>query len=252
MDLPELVGRMSRRGMPPSTHVAWMARSFGRRDLAPLRPDDVAALAGILRAVDVPAGTRLLSVGDPADTAYIVESGEVDIFTRRDGLRSLVSIQRAGGVFGDVPLLCAMPFPFDAVARRDARLLEVGHDELIEVLSTHPAIGLRWLSSAVRRLEHANRRLASLTTGDLGQRVAVLLADEVTVLPPPGRRTVDIELTQGEIAALLGASRQSVNRILRELGEAGIVSTAYGRVVVEDAETLFHRAGLGAPAAPSC
>jgi len=251
MDMSRLTERLTGNSMPPGTHVAWLARSFGRRDLAPLLHDDVAALSEILRSVVAPAGTKILATGDPADAAYIVESGEVELLSRHGGRRSLVSIQRAGGVFGDVPMLCALAFPFDAVARRDSRLLVVGHDELLDILSRHPAIGLRWLSSAVKRLEHANRRLAALASGDVAARVTVLLADEVAGQPDHDR-PIEIDLTQSEIAALLGVGRQAVNRAIQKLADDHVVRTAYGRVLVDDPAALLDRGGRAFPVAPSC
>ncbi len=202
------------------------------------------------------AGETIVRAGETARAAHIVERGEVELFTRVGGERSLVSIQRAGGVFGDVPLLCGVGLPFDAVARSDSRLLLVREEDLLDLLAEHPAIGLRWLSSAVRRLEHANRRLASLTTGDVAERVVVLLADEivgrgpVTATGPVSTAVVD--LTQAEIAALLGASRQAVNRVLRDLAGEGVLHTDYGRVVVDDPAAVVARGGRAFPTAPSC
>lgn len=228
-------------------HVAWITRDFGRRDYSPLSAADVAALAEMLELVEVEAGQRILSPGETADRAYIVERGEVELLVRRGGRRALISIQRAGGVFGDVPLLCEMPFPFLAVARTEATLLRLDRDRLLELLAAHPAVALRWLVNVVRRLERANRRVVELTMGDLRSRVVALLADELVA---DGRRR-RVGLTQAEMAALLGASRQSVNRVLRGLADEGLVGQRYGQVEIADAERILELAG-GAARAGVC
>lgn len=219
------------------THAAWIARSFGRRDFAPLTTADLEALSGILETVPVEAGQKILSPGHPADAAYIVQAGEVELFVRRGGRRMLIGIQRVGGVFGDVPLLCEMPFPFSAVARRESTLLRLERGALLDLLSRHPAIALRWLTSVVKRLELANRRILELTVGDLRGRTLALFADELV-----GGAGV-VRLTQAEIAALLGATRQSVNRVLGQLTDEGLIRREYGEVEILDAERLLELAG---------
>lgn len=219
-----------------TTHVAWLARRFGRRELAPFTPADVAALSRTLERVELRAGEVLHRAGEAAEAAYVVERGEVELTISRGGSRHLIAIQRPGGVIGDVPLLCAMPAPYTARARSDATLLTIRNDALLDLLAAHPAIALRWLTSTVRRLEHANRRIVALTVGDLRDRVVALLADEL------GDGEV-VDLTQAEIAGLLGASRQSVNRVLGELAGEGLVRTGYGAVDVADPRRLLELAG---------
>lgn len=234
------------RGM--AGHVAWMARDFGRRDRAPLSAEDVEALARFLEPVEARAGQRILSPGEPAEAAYVVERGEVELLVRKGRRRALVAIQRTGGVFGDVPLLCDIPFPFVAVARTEATLLRLDRDQLVDLLSTHPAIALRWLTNVVKRLERANRRVVELTVGDLRARTLALLADEV--IGHDGHRA-QVRLTQSEIAALLGATRQSVNRVLRRLAGEGLVEQRYGEIEVTDPERIIQLAG-GGPLARVC
>lgn len=221
-------------------HLAWLARRFGRSDLAPFSPHDVEALSRTLERVEAPAGTRILSAGEAADTCYIIVSGEVALLLPGEDGRRLLAIQRSGGVVGDVPLLCEMPSPYLALARSDTDLLALHHDALLELLHTHPAVALRWLTSTVRRLEHANRRLVALTVGSLRDRVVALLADEVAGEAGAGAR---VGLTQSELAALLGASRQGVNRVLGELVEEGLIRTGYGSVEVTEPGRLLELAG---------
>lgn len=216
-----------------ASHARWLARGFGRLHLAPLTSADLLVLSDVLEVIRVEADERILSPGQPAEGAYIVEAGEVHLFLRRGGRRLLVSVQRTGGVFGDVPLLCEQPFAYTATARTDATLLKLRRSDLNDLLADHPAIALRWLSSVVQRLELAHRRIVELAVGSLRLRTLALLADEVS----GGGR--EINLTQTEIAALLGASRQSVSRVLTELTAQGLVSQQYGSIEIVDPERLL-------------
>lgn len=246
MDVRATLARlMPAGGADMATHVAWLARRFGRSELAPFTSADVAALSRTLERVELHAGELLHRAGEAARAAYVVERGEVELTVSRGGTRHLVAIQRPGGVIGDIPLLCAMPAPYTARARADAALLTIRQDALLELLAAHPAIALRWLTSTVRRLEHANRRIVALTVGDLRGRVIALLADELA-------EGEVIDLTQAEIAGLLGASRQSVNRVLGELTSEGLVRTGYGTVEVTDPRRLLELAGQQGLAGGRC
>lgn len=217
-----------------ASHAKWLASSFGRPELAPLTSADLLVLSDLLDPIRVEAGQRILSPGQPAEGAYIVEAGEVQLFLRRGDRRLLVSVQRTGGVFGDVPLLCEQQFAYTATARTDATLLRLGTSDLNRLLVEHPAVALRWLSSVVQRLELAHRRIVELTVGSLRSRVLALLADEA------GGGITEVRLTQTEIAALLGASRQSVSRVLAELTAEGLVRRQYGSIEIVDSERLLE------------
>jgi CRP-like cAMP-binding protein len=232
---------MSRGDRGMATHVAWIARDFGRPDLAPFSTVELEELSRILEPVEVEAGQKILAPGQPAEAAYIVRDGEVELALRRGPRRLIVGIQRTGGVFGDVPLLCEMPFPFAAVARTRTSLLKLPRESLTELLSRHPGIALRWLSSVVKRLEQANRRIVELTVGDLRARTLALLADELVRVEAPAQ----VALTQGQIAALLGASRQSVNQVLGALAKEGLLRPQYGGIEVTDPEAVLRLGRAG-------
>ena len=103
-----------------------------------------------------------------------------------------------------------------------------GHFE--ELLATHPQVSRRWLTSVSQRLARSHSRLTSLLGQPLEIQVAQLLLEE----------HVDdvVSLPQTTVAALLGARRPSVNRVLRKLARGGLVEISYGRVQILDAEAL--------------
>lgn len=217
-----------------AAHAAWLARDFGRREMAPLTAADVDVLSRTFQPMEVKAGTKLLSAMREPDAAYIIESGEVELVMRRGTRRLVLGIARVGDVIGDVPLLCNMAPPFSAIARTDAKLLKLERAALQDLLEKYPAISLRWLSSLVRRLEQAQRRIVALMVGDIRSRTLAILGEELLATGHS-----EVRLSQGEIAALLGATRQSVNRVLGQLSAEGLINQRYGKIEILDPDRIL-------------
>lgn len=223
-------------------HAAWMARCLGRGDLFPFSPREVEELAATIGVRRVPPGTRLLREGELVDFIGLVEEGELEL-TRRVGLRRVVlQILRSGDMLGDVPYFCRTGSPFDARALTDVVLIAIDGAALARLFATRPAICQRFLYSLASRLERMQRRLLELTTGDLRSQIAALLLDET------GGGPGVLRLPQATLAQLLGATRPSVNRILKSFEAEGSVRLRYRTVEVVDAAALA-RAAAG-PAAP--
>lgn len=217
-----------------AAHAAWLARDFGRREMAPLTTSDIEVLSRTFQPVQVKAGTKLLAAMRQPDAAYVLEAGEIELVMRRGARRLVLGIARAGDVISDVPLLCNVAPPFSAIARTDAKLLKLERAALQDLLEKHPAISLRWLSSLVRRLEQAQRRIVALMVGDIRARTLAILGEELFAA---GRS--EVRLSQGEIAALLGATRQSVNRVLGQLSAEGLLRQQYGKIEILDPDRIL-------------
>lgn len=237
MELTSALSMLRDRGAMAS-HAAWLARDFGRREMAPLTTSDIEVLSRTFQPMAVKAGTKLLAAMRAPDAAYIIESGEVEIVMRRGTRRLVLGIARSGDVVGDVPLLCDIAPPFAAIARTDARLLKLERAALQELLEKHPGISLRWLSSLVRRLEQAQRRIVALMVGDIRARTIAILAEELLAASRS-----EVRLSQGEIAALLGATRQSVNRVLGQLASEGLIQQQYGKIEIPQPDRILELAG---------
>ncbi|MFN2614613.1 MAG: Crp/Fnr family transcriptional regulator [Actinomycetota bacterium] len=223
-----------------ATHVAWVARSVTRPDLAPLTPDELASLARVAGSASVQEDAVIARAGDETDTAYIVLNGEVELHVAEQGRHGVVGIVRDGGSFGEIPMLCEMILPFSAVATQPTQLIQIERARLADVMREAPEVAARWMTNTVRRLEYANRRIAALTVGDLRNRLLSVLAEEAE----SGNA---VSLTQTELAALLGATRQSVNRVIGKLAREGVVRQRYGVVeIIDHAALLRSIADVGA------
>ena len=112
--------------------------------------------------------------------------------------------------------------------------LFLARDGFEQLLATHPAIARRWLSSVAQRLAASQARVLALLGGSLAAQTVSLLAEEAV----DGR----VELPQRTLAAMLGAARPSLNKILKELERDGLIRISYSTIEVLDAVRLVARA----------
>ena len=209
-------------------HAGWMARCVGRGELAPFSDAEIAELERVIGGRHAAAGSPLLEQGSDADHIGIITRGEVELTHRRRGRRAVLQVLHPGDVYGDIPLLCALPTPFGARAASDVRVIELDAARFWALLEQRPQVCRRVLFSVASRLERMQRRLLTITAGDLTHQVAALLLDET------GPEAGIVPLSQVTIAELLGATRPSVNRVLKTLEAAGHLRLSYRRIEVLD------------------
>lgn len=211
--------------------AAWIARCVGRGAASPLGPEDVVALASRITPAEFRRDEVLFGgVAGDRPGVWIVRSGhvELDVVTPRG--RVVVGVLRPGDVEGDLPLLLDLPVPYSARAVDDTVCLHLSPADFESLLGRHPAVSRRWLSSVAQRLATSHGRLISLLGRPLVAQVAGLLLDESD--------EGTVRLPQRTLAAMLGAARPSLNKVLKDLERQGLVAVDYGAVRVLDEDGL--------------
>ncbi|MFQ5523372.1 MAG: Crp/Fnr family transcriptional regulator [Acidimicrobiia bacterium] len=214
-------------------HLDWLARSFGRPDYVPLGPADVELIRSVGEVVSKYPGTHLFKEGAAADAAFLVESGEVELYRGSGPGRRVVARVGPGSVLGDIALFGGTPYVSSARSVGKVRAFRFARDRLLPELARHPALCLRWLVAGLRQLEETQRRVIRLMHKTVLAQVADLLVEEA-------ERRAEIQLSQSTIAALLGVSRQSVNEALGRLREQGAVETGYRNIRILDRAKLIE------------
>lgn len=217
-------------------HFAWLARSFGRTDYLPLTPTDLEALAEAGSYVDKYPGTHLFREGQDADAAFVVQRGEVELYRTRAAGKRVVGRVRPGAVIGDIAMFQGRPYISSAKAVGPVRAFRLERRRLIPVLIEHPVIAMRWLVAGLSQLEATQQRVIRLMHRTVREQVAEVLLDEADDYG-------EIHLSQGSLADLLGASRQSVNEALAGMREDETIETGYRMIRVLDRERLANVAG---------
>ena len=208
-------------------HMAWLARSFGRADYAPLTNQDLEVLIGVAELVSKYPGAHLFREGSEASAVFLVESGQIEVYRGEGGVRRVVAQVGPGAVLGDIAMFGGGPYVSSAQALTRVRVFRFARDQLLRELARNPAICLRWLVAGLRQFEGMQRRVIRLMHKTVLGQVADLLGEEAD---PRG----EVNLSQTTIATLLGVSRQSVNEALGRLREQGAVETGYRHIRVLD------------------
>jgi CRP/FNR family transcriptional regulator, cAMP and macrophage regulator len=214
--------------------AAWVARCVGRGESAPLRQEDVTALAATLSVCRFPPGGALFRSGEQSPGVWIARQGRIELSVGSGRRRAVVQLLRAGDVDGDIQLLLDMPLVYSGRALSDVTCLFLARDDFEHLLATRPPIARRWLSSVAQRLAVSQARVLGLLGGSLTMQTAKLLADEAV----QGR----VELPQRTLAAMLGVQRPSLNKVLKDLERDGLIRIAYSSIEIPDPARLAARA----------
>lgn len=211
--------------------AAWVARCVGRGETVPLGPEDVEALASSLQPRNLAPGAVLFSAGTGPAGVWMIQSGSVELSVGSGRKRAVLAVLREGDVDGDIPLLLRMPPPYTARALDRLSCLYLAPDEFDRLLTRRGQLARRWLTSVATRLANSQTRLVGLLGGTLTAQTARLLLDEA-------ERDGRIALSQATLAAMLGARRPSVNKVLGELAGAGLIDLAYRSIRIADRDGL--------------
>jgi CRP-like cAMP-binding protein len=209
--------------------------------------DDEAALAlrSSMTEARLRRGEVLFHEGDSGDKLYLVTDGKVKLGrTSSDGRENLLAILGPGQMFGELSLFDPGPRSATVTAVTETSLLSLSHDDLLRWLEGRPTVALGMLSQIAGRLRRANDVNADLVFSDVPGRVAKALLD----LADRFGRTADDgvhvhhDLTQEELAQLVGASRETVNKALADFASRGWLRLEPRSVVIMDVERMKRRA----------
>ena len=208
-------------------------------------PDDVEALSGEFEIFDAPRGQVLFTEGEPGDSLYIVLSGKVKLGRRAsDGRENLVAVMGPSDQFGELSLFDPGPRTATAVVVTDGRIARLPKSALQKWVQERPQISMQLLRVVARRLRRTNTMLADLIFVDVPGRVAkqlLQLAQRFGSVDG-GQLRVTHDLTQEELAQLVGASRETVNKALADFAARGWLRLEGKSVVILDRERLSRRA----------
>jgi CRP-like cAMP-binding protein len=212
---------------------------------AALDDEAAAALRASTAEVKLARSEALFHEGDPGDRLYVVIDGKIKL-TRAaaDGRENLLSVLGPGEMFGELSLFDPGPRNATGTAVADTVLVGLGNDDLDAWLRGRPDVARQLLRALARRLRRTNEALADLVFSDVPGRVAKALLDlsERFGRPTEDGLRVSHDLTQEELAQLVGASRETVNKALADFASRGWLRLEARAVVLLDVDRLRKRA----------
>lgn len=210
-----------------------------------VEPSAVAALTKDLAQVDFPRGHVIFNEGELGDKLFIITSGKVKLGRKSaDGRENLLTIMGPSDMFGELSIFDPGPRTSTATTVTEVRAVTMDRDALKRWIDQRPEIAEQLLRVLARRLRRTNNNLADLIFTDVPGRVAKALLQLAQRFGTQegGALRVTHDLTQEEIAQLVGASRETVNKALADFAQRGWLRLEGKSVLISDSERLARRA----------
>jgi len=203
------------------------------------------AIIETMRPTELTRGEVLFHEGEPGDRLYVLSSGKIKLGRRApDGRENLLAVLGPGEMLGELSLFDPGPRTATASSVADSVVWELGHQALVDWIAAHPQVATHLLSALAARLRRTNEALGDLVFSDVPGRVAKALLDLSKRFGQQQGDGVRVahDLTQEELAQLVGASRETVNKALADFTGRGWIKREGRAIVLVDIPRLERRA----------
>lgn len=210
-----------------------------------LNEQQFALLSSRIQKISLRRGEVLFVEGDEGDRLYIITEGKIKLgHSSEDGRESLLAILGPGEMIGELTLFDPGKRSTTATAVSPASMLCLEHSDLVQILDTNPEVAKHLLRALAQRLRRTNESLSDLVFSDVPGRVAKALLDLADRFGTPSDDGMHVphDLTQEELAQLVGASRETVNKSLADFVSRGWIRLEGRAVTLLDADRLARRA----------
>ena len=177
--------------------------------------------------------TTIMSSGDATDSLYIVLSGRLKVMmSDSEGKEVILAILGPGEFFGEMGLIDDEPRSASVVSIEPCELLSIAKRDFKRVLTENGEMAMAVMRGLVKRLREADRKIGSLALLDVYGRVARLLLDMAENVN--GEKIVTKRLPKQDIAKMIGASREMVSRVMKDLQTGGYIEMRGSNIVLRD------------------
>jgi CRP-like cAMP-binding protein len=200
-------------------------------------------LASHARRQDFDIGEPIFHVGAPGQSMMVILNGTVRVtLPGPRGKQIILADLPAGEVLGEVALLDGKERSADATALTKCELVVLERRVVVAFLERRPDVCLKLLELMCARLRKSDQRMSDIAFLELSVRLAKVLLDRIGL---PGRAGAKpkLSLSQTELASMIHANRENVNRCLRNWQRLGIVSLNARWIIIERREALGAIAG---------
>src|SRR5512141_1807019 len=200
---------------------------------AGLNEQQLDVLAHMMVRKSVGRNAKIIGAGDPTDSLYIVINGRLKVLmSDEQGREVILTILGPGEFFGEMGLLDDSPRSATVVTLELCELLCVSKSEFKRCLAKNFDLTLSVMRSLVKRLREADQKIGSLALMDVYGRVARLLLEMAEDIG--GEKVVERKLSKQDIAKMIGASREMVSRVMKDLELGGYIEVRGRSVVLRD------------------
>jgi CRP/FNR family cyclic AMP-dependent transcriptional regulator len=207
-----------------------------------LSRDELNKFAELTRERAYPKGSVILFQDDPGDSLFVLRHGRVKVvLIGEDGREVILGVLEPGAHFGELALIDDQPRSAHVIAMDDAQLLILRREDFRRRVEANPSVAWALLTELSRRLRRADQKIGGLVLLDVPGRIARLLLD---LASEAGGPTIEKALTHQTIAQMIGASRETVSRAMKEFQDQGLIRVERRRIALGDRDALQKRAQI--------
>ena len=195
------------------------------------------ALAQIAIPRQCKKGQLIFSDGDPGTGFYTIVSGRVKIYKLSpEGKEQIFHFFYQGDVFGEVAVFTGIGYPANAETQEKSELLFFPRDAFVELIKRDPSLALNMLATLSWRLHKFAGLIEDLSLKEVPTRLAahLLYLSDIQA----GARDLELEITKGQLAALLGTIPETLSRIMNKMTRQGMIQVGKNSI------RISNRAGL--------
>ena len=201
-----------------------------------LDDSELSRFAELTREKNYPKGSVIVFEDDPGDSLFIVREGRVKVvLIGEDGREVILGVLGVGEHFGELSLIDDQPRSAHVIAMEETNLLVLRRDDFRRRVEANPAVAWALLSELALRLRRADAKIHGLALLDVPGRIARLLLDFAQEGQSP---TIEKPLTHQTIAQMIGASRETVSRTIRDFQNKGFIRVERRRISVANRVAL--------------
>jgi CRP-like cAMP-binding protein len=206
-----------------------------------LEPDKRAELYKHCRRMQYPANQVIIRKGDPAAHIFFFIRGMAEMSVlSEDGRKLVLSVIKPGDVFGELARVDALEWSADLVTREASEVLVLDQEDIVPFLARYPEVSLDMISILTERVRKLSQMLEDMTFLEGAARLAKRLVDLAREFGRPiaGGIRIELQLSQQQLGHMVGMSRESMNRHLRQWREDGLIRIDECHFVITDLQAL--------------
>jgi CRP/FNR family transcriptional regulator, cyclic AMP receptor protein len=192
---------------------------------------DLEHIASQVITREFPKNTVVVTQGDETDSLYVIIRGKVDVFLQNEkGKEIIINTLGECDSFGELAPLGGIPRQASIITTEKSMMAVISHQVFMDTLLTKPTISMRIIDRLISLIQDLTEEVSSLALEDVYNRVVRILYKHSEKI---GDKLVTEKLTQQDIALRVGATREMVHRILKELKTGGYISIEGKQITIE-------------------
>lgn len=199
---------------------------------AELSGDDISLISnrGVIKSY--PKNSILVNEGDQSDSLYVIVDGQVKVYVSdENGKEAILNIQGPGEYFGELALIDEIPRSASVVTLKPSRISHVSRGDFEHCLAENPSLAVKLIRSLTQRVRSLTEVVKNLALHDVYGRVARTLLK--LAKDKDGTLVIEQRLTHQDIANMVGASREMVSRIMKDLAIGGYIQVEHKTITIQ-------------------